>query len=98
MVAETLHPTDDSRAIVASVVRPSVPRPVRPVLDLVNLATVGLLPPVLRARLGLGWGPHRERLLAASTLATRRALPLLPGLLREFPMARHASRRLRQAA
>lgn len=97
-VADVLHPTDDSRAIVASVVRPKLPLPVRPVLDLVNLATIGLLPPVLRERLDLPWGPNRERLLAASTAAIRRALPLLPGLLREFPMARHAARRVRAAA
>ncbi|MDQ1748017.1 MAG: hypothetical protein QOD07_2280 [Frankiaceae bacterium] len=97
-VRDALHPTDDSRAIVDSVMHPSLPLPVRPVFDLVNLATVGLLPPVLRERLGLSWGPNRERLLAASTAATRRALPLLPGLLREFPVARRASRRARQLA
>lgn len=97
-VADVLHPTDDSRRIVDSVVHPQVPLPVRPVFELVNLATVGLLPPVLRERLGLGWGPNRERLLAASTAGIRRALPLLPSLLREFPPARHASRRVRRAA
>jgi uncharacterized protein (DUF2236 family) len=97
-VEDELHPTDDSRRIVDSVIRPQVPLPVRPVFELMNLATVGLLPPVLRERLGLSWGPGRERMLAASQAVIRRTLPLLPSLLREFPPARTASRRTRRAA
>lgn len=97
-VSDVLHPTEDSRRIVNSVVRPEAPLPLRPVFELLNLATTGLLPPVLRQRLDLPWGPNRERLLAASTVAIRHTLPLLPSLLREFPPARHASRRVRRAA
>lgn len=97
-VDDVLHPTEDSRRIVDSVIRPRVPLPVRPVFELLNLSTVGLLPPVLRERLELSWGPGRERLLAASQAVIRRTLPLLPSLLREFPPARSASRRTRRAA
>jgi uncharacterized protein (DUF2236 family) len=97
-VEDVLHPTEDSRRIVDSVIRPQVPLPVRPAFELLNLATVGLLPPVLRERLDLSWGPNRERILVASTAAIRRVLPLLPSLLREFPPARHAARRVRRAA
>ncbi len=97
-VGDVLHPTDDSRRIVGAVLHPRLPLPLRPAIDLLNLQTVGLLPPVLRERLGLGWGPHRERLLGASTAAIRRALPLLPGMLRELPPARSADRRIRHAA
>jgi uncharacterized protein (DUF2236 family) len=97
-VDDVLHPTDDSRRIVDSVIHPQVPLPARPVFELLNLATVGLLPPVLRERLGLSWGPNRERLLAASQAVIRRTLPLLPSLLREFPPARSAARRTRRAA
>ena len=97
-VGDVLHPTDDSRRIVDSVIHPQVPLPARPVFELLNLATVGLLPPVLRERLELTWGPNRERLLAASQAVIRRTLPLLPSLLREFPPARTASRRARRAA
>lgn len=97
-VQDELQPTDDSRRIVDSVLRPPVPRPVRPAFGLLNLATVGLLPPVMRERLGLDWSPNRERLLAASTAAIRRVLPLMPALLRQFPPARHADRRVRRAA
>ena len=52
----------------------------------------------LRAELGLGWGPNRERLLGASRAMLRGALPLLPSLAREFPPARSADRRVRAAA
>jgi uncharacterized protein (DUF2236 family) len=94
--------TDDSRAIARSIVDPRMPRPLkpaaRPAVELLNLATVGLTPAVLRERYGLSWGPRRERLLAASTGAVRRVLPLLPSLLREFPPARTAERRVAAAS
>jgi hypothetical protein len=54
----------------------------------VRLVTVGTLPARLRADLGLGWGPGRERALAGSQLAVRRLLPVLPALLHRFPQAR----------
>jgi uncharacterized protein (DUF2236 family) len=57
-----------------------------------------LLTPRWRRELGLPWGPNRERLLDASRFVVRNALPLLPGLLREFPAARGARRRVRAAA
>jgi uncharacterized protein (DUF2236 family) len=93
-IADVLRVTGDARRVAQSVISPAVPRPVRPAFELVNLATVGLLPPSLRDRYGLAWGPNRERLLRASTIAIRRTLPLLPKLLREFPPARLAERRL----
>ncbi len=97
-VEDELHPTDDSRRIAEAVVAPELPLPARPAVELLNHATIGLLPPVLRERYGYSWGPHRERLLSASTLAVRRLLPLLPSLLRDLPPARTASRRARMAA
>jgi uncharacterized protein (DUF2236 family) len=94
--------TDDSRAIARSIVDPRLPRPLkpaaRPAIELLNLATVGLTPPVLRERYGLTWGPRREAMLNASAGAVRRVLPLLPSLLREFPPARTAGRRAAAAA
>ncbi len=94
--------TDDSRKIADSILDPRLPRPLkpaaRPAVELLNLATVGLTPALLRERYGLEWGPRRERLLGASTTAVRRLLPLLPSLLRDFPPARMAERRARPAA
>lgn len=98
MVREELHPSEDTRRIADSVLRPRVPFPARPAVELLNLATVGLLPTVLRERLELPWGPNRERALNASSAAIRRTLPLLPSLLRQFPVARSAARRAERAA
>ncbi|HEY3187577.1 MAG TPA: oxygenase MpaB family protein [Solirubrobacteraceae bacterium] len=80
---------EDARRIAGGVLHPAVPWPVRPAFEgLVGLLTVGLLPEVLRERYGLDWGPGRERLLGASAASIRRLLPLLPGVVREFPAAR----------
>jgi uncharacterized protein (DUF2236 family) len=88
-VAE-LRPAEDSHRIADSILRPA--NALRPLGPLARLITVGLLPPELRARLGREWGSGRERALNASTTAIRALLPLLPGLVREFPAARRARR------
>jgi uncharacterized protein (DUF2236 family) len=54
--------------------------------------TVGLLPPVVRARYGLSWTELEERALSAFALAVRHALPLLPAIVRDLPQARRAGR------
>jgi len=93
-VNDALTVSEDSRTIARSVLNPALPFAVRPVVGgLLNLMTVGLLPPVLRERFELEWGPRREALLRASASTIRRALPLLPSLLREFPAARSARAR-----
>jgi uncharacterized protein (DUF2236 family) len=84
--------------VADSVVRPKLPLGGRPLSDAVALATAGLMTPRWREELGLPWGPNRERLLEASRFVLRRALPLLPGVVREFPGARTADRRVKTAA
>ena len=84
--------------VARSVMKPALPLHGRPLVDALNLATVWLLPAPLRDELGLTWGPNRERLLDASRALVRRALPLLPGIVREFPAARGADRRVKTAA
>jgi len=98
VVREELVVGEAARRVARSVLRPELPAPLRPLVEVLNLLTVGLLPPVLRERYGLDWGPRRERLLSASTTSIRRVLPLLPSLLREFPPARSARRRVEAAA
>src|SRR5205085_4494887 len=80
--------TDALREVVDATLRPPLPTPARPLLGALNLVTVGLLPARLREELGLGWGPRREAALGAASRALRRALPLVPGRLRELPPAR----------
>ena len=94
---DSIAVTDALRDVVDATLRPPVPFVARPVVEAMNLATVGMLPESLRDDLGLAWGPNRERLLGASRTLLRGALPLLPRLLREFPPARTADRRVRLA-
>jgi uncharacterized protein (DUF2236 family) len=86
------------RDVVDAILRPELPFIARPLVDALNLTTVGLLPARLREELHLRWSPTRERLLEASRATLRRIIPALPILLREFPPARAAERRARAAA
>ena len=77
---------------------PDLPFVTRPLFQAMNLATVGLLPPVLREKIGLPWGPGRRRMFNASRVMLSAAIPVLPKLVREFPPARSADRRVRRLA
>jgi uncharacterized protein (DUF2236 family) len=83
------------RDVVDATLRPPLPRVAWPLVEALNLATVGMLPQSLRAELGLPWGPGRQRLYEAGRVVLSAALPALPRLLREFPPARSADRRVR---
>jgi uncharacterized protein (DUF2236 family) len=98
LASDTTAVTDALRDVVDATLNPPLPRVARPVVEGMNLATLGLLPPALRDELELPWGPGRQRLLDASRAVLSRALPLLPRLMREFPPARSADRRVRAAA
>jgi len=100
VVHDELAVTDTLRDVTDAVLNPVLPWAARPlglpVFGALNLATIGMLPPKLRADLGLSWGPGRERLLGASHALLRNLLPLVPGPARQFPRARSAQRRLRR--
>ena len=98
MVENDLAVTNALRDVVDATMHPDLPFVARPLIEAINLATVSLLPPRVRNELGLDWGPNRHRLVAASRVLMRRALPVLPRLLRDFPPARSADRRVAQAA
>ena len=95
MLAEGLRVTDTTREVSASLLDPALPLPMRPAMwpaiEAIRLVTVGTLPGSLRDELALDWGPRRQRLLGVSQATIRRLLPLLPGLLRQFPAARTAA-------
>lgn len=96
----TLQVTDALRDVAAATMRPRLPVPVvgRPAVEYFNLVTAALMPTWLREELGLPWGPTRARVHAAQRSVIRRLIPVLPSLLREFPPARSAERRVRAAA
>jgi len=97
MVEEELAMTSALEDVVAATMRPDLPFVARPLVEALNLATVSLLPPRLQSELGLELGQNRRRLVRASRAVIRRALPALPRLLREFPPARSADRRVAAA-
>ena len=95
---ETLRVSDVLRDVAAHTLRPRLPLIARPAVEYVNLVTAALLPEWLREELGMPWSPTRARMHAAQRALIRRLVPALPGLLREFPPARSADRRMRAAA
>jgi uncharacterized protein (DUF2236 family) len=82
--------------VVDATLNPPLPKVARPLVEALNLATIGLLPASLREDLGLPWGPARRRLFDASRVVLPRSLPVLPRLFRELPPARSADRRVRK--
>jgi uncharacterized protein (DUF2236 family) len=81
---DDLYVTDDARTVAKEIVmRPPVPLAARPLVELANFVTVGLLPSRIRRQYGFSWDPARGLALRGHTEYARRVLvPLLPGRLR----------------
>ena len=80
------------RLAVQIVMRPPIPLRLRPVLEVANFVTVGLLPERLRREYRFGWDPARALALAGGAEYTRRVIvPLLPERLRLVSSARAAA-------
>jgi uncharacterized protein (DUF2236 family) len=94
LASDRIGITDALRDVTDSVLRPPLPLVARPLVESMNLVTVGLLPERLREELELPWGAARARVFEAQRVALRVLLPALPRLVREFPPARRADRRL----
>ena len=79
-----LHVTPQARELgVRIVLRPPVPLAARPLLELANFVTAGLLPARIRREYCLSWDPARALVLRGGAEYTRRVLvPLLPARLR----------------
>jgi uncharacterized protein (DUF2236 family) len=84
LTGEDLFITDQARELALQIVlRPPVPLHMRPMLELVNQITVGLLPGDIRRGYGLSWDPARSVALHGGAEYVRRVLlPLLPGKFR----------------
>lgn len=79
-----LHVTDRARRLAKRIVlAPPVPLVGRPLLEVSNFVTVGLLPARLRGQYRLGWDSARSLVLfGAGQYARRLLMPLLPGRVR----------------
>jgi len=93
MVRERLERTAAVQDVLATLTAPSAPplpllsesawRMARlPAAHVSALATIGLLPPLLRERFGVGWSRGQERELRALSALSRAATPVLPPQLR----------------
>jgi uncharacterized protein (DUF2236 family) len=79
-----LHVGEQAREVAVDIVmRPPVPLHVRPLLELANFVTVGLLPREIRRLYGFSWDPARGLALRGGAEYAKRVLvPLLPGRIR----------------
>jgi uncharacterized protein (DUF2236 family) len=95
MVESELEDTEAAEDVLAALFDPAAPplpwlregvwRVVRwPSAKAGSLATLGLLPPALRERLGVEWGEGKERRFRALAAITRRSRPLMPPQARNF--------------
>jgi len=85
-----LHVSDRARELGKQIVlHPPMPLTARPLVELVNFITVGLLPADLRRQYRMSWDPLRGLALAGGAEYVKRVLvPLLPGRVRWVPSAR----------
>ena len=78
--SDALVVTPEARELAVDIVlRPPVPLHLRPVLELVNQITVGLLPPEVRRQYGFSWDPLRAVALHGGAEYLKRVVvPVLP--------------------
>lgn len=93
MVSERLEMTEAVADVLESLDSPTKP-PLRflgdtgwkvasfPAIKSTRLTTAGLLPPVLRERFGIEWGPKQERRFQALAKASRKSTAVMPKMLR----------------
>jgi uncharacterized protein (DUF2236 family) len=84
--------SDRARELAVDIVlRPPVPARLRPLLELVNQITFGLLPSSVRRMYGFSWDPLRALALHGGAEYLKRVVvPVLPERMRLLPVARAA--------
>lgn len=89
LASDAIHVTPRARELgIEIVMRPPVPVAARPLVELVNQITVGLLPGRVRREFGFGWDPARAVAVRGGAEYTKRVLvPLLPERFRLVPSA-----------
>ena len=83
-----LRATVEGRRLVADVLRPPLPLPLRAPTAMIRPITLALLPERIRTMFGLRAGWSARSALAVSSRASRLALPALPPSMRHFTAAR----------
>src|SRR3954447_18362895 len=90
---DDLFVTDAARDLALRIVmRPPVPVHARPMLEVANFVTVGLLPAKVRRMYGFSWDPARALMLrGGAEYAKRVVVPILPDRLRYRRRPRRAA-------
>jgi uncharacterized protein (DUF2236 family) len=85
-----LHVSEEAAALAKQIVMdPPLPLAAKPLLELVNQVTVGLLPAEVRRMYGFWWDPVRGLAVRGGAEYVRRVLvPLMPQHMRLVPSAR----------
>ncbi len=93
LAGDDLYVSDEARDLAIRIVmHPPVPLKMRPLLELTNQITVGLMPRSLRRQYGFSWDPVREVAARTGAEYTKRVLvPLLPERVRLVRSARGAA-------
>jgi uncharacterized protein (DUF2236 family) len=88
LAGDTLFVSEQARRLgIEIVMRPPVPLVARPLLELANFITVGLLPGGIRRQYRFGWDPVRAvALRAGQEYAKRLLVPVLPARVRYGPL------------
>ena len=91
--SDDLHVSPEAREIAIDIVlKPPVPLVAKPLVELANFITVGLLPKRIRDMYELSWDPARGIALhAGAEYARRLVVPFLPSPLRHVRSARSAT-------
>jgi uncharacterized protein (DUF2236 family) len=84
LAGDVLHVSPRARKLaLAIVLQPPVCFAMRPLIELTNFVTVGLLPSTLRHQYGLKWDGRRELMLRVGAGYTKRfVLPAVPSMVR----------------
>lgn len=87
LASDVLYVSDTARELgIEIVMRPPVPLAARPLLELANYITVGLLPEPVRRGYGFGWDPLRAASVRVGAEYVKRlVVPVLPGRVRYIP-------------
>jgi uncharacterized protein (DUF2236 family) len=93
LASDQIVVTPKARMLAREVLSPPLLAFARPLLWVAQLATVGLLPPTIRAAYGFRWNSRREAAHRLCAGLTRHLLALTPPLIRHWPAARHAESR-----
>jgi uncharacterized protein (DUF2236 family) len=88
--------TGTSRSIARALLYPPRWRAAWPLFRPLQLLTIGMLPPAMRAAYGFEWGEREARAFARTASAVRGAVRLMPDAMRAWPMARAREGRLRR--